>query len=64
MNNFDKQFNRTRKLATIFFIIQATLIFAAIVGAIFVIYNLVTNPEGFGEFFAKIANGFNKTKTI
>ena len=58
MNKFETRFNRRRKFVKVFFVINITiivLIFAAL--ALLGIYT-INNPEGIGEFFGKIVNGF------
>ena len=58
MNNFEKRFNRRRKLTRTFFVINITIIVIVFgVMALLGIY-AITNPEGIGEFFGKIVNGF------
>lgn len=58
-SNFETRFAKRRKLINIFFIFNLTLIIAAIIGAIILGYNVFTNPEGVGEFFARIMKGFS-----
>jgi hypothetical protein len=58
-SDFENRFAKRRKLFNIFFIFNLTLIIAAIIGAIILGYNVLTNPEGVGEFFGRIMKGFS-----
>ena len=58
MKDFEKRFERRRKLFNVFFIFNLTIIIAGIILAILFGYNVVTNPEGVGEFYGRIAKGF------
>jgi len=44
------------------FAIQAIISIAIIIGVISLIHFIFTNPEGVGEFFGRISNGFNSSK--
>ena len=44
------------------FAIQAIISIAIIIGVFSLIYFVFTNPEGVGEFFGRISNGFNNSK--
>lgn len=58
MNKFETRFNRRRKFVKIFFVINITIIVIVFgVLALLGIY-AINNPEGIGEFFGKIVNGF------
>lgn len=59
MRNFETRFSRTRKMISVFLIINLILIVAAFIGAIYLGWNLFQNPESIGEFFGKIVKGFN-----
>jgi hypothetical protein len=56
---FETRFAKRRKLFNIFFIINLSIIIAAIVGSVTLGYNIFTNPEGVGEFFGRIMKGFS-----
>jgi len=59
MDNFDRKFNRTRKVINYIFVFNMVIIIAVLIGAIVLGYNVFTNPEGVGAFFGKIVKGFN-----
>jgi hypothetical protein len=57
-SDFEKRFEKRRKMFNIFFIFHLTLIIAGVILAILFAYNVVTNPEGVGEFYGRIVKGF------
>ena len=57
--DFDKRFNRTRRLAKGVFIFNALIVIAMLTGIVVLGYNIITDPASVGEFFGKIVNGFN-----
>ena len=58
MRNFDRSFNRTRRLAIGMFIFNAIVVLGMFVLGIYILHTLFTNPEAVGEFFGRIASGF------
>lgn len=58
MKNFDRDFNRTSKLIQGVFIFIAIVIISMFVFGVLMAFNVITNPEGMGEFFGKIVSGF------
>jgi hypothetical protein len=58
MRDFDKKFNKTWKLAIFFYILYALAILVVFIFGGMLIYYILTNPEVIGEFFGRIASGY------
>ncbi len=59
MDNFERSFNKSRKVFNFIFVFNMVIIVLVLIGVIILGYNVLTNPEAVGEFFGKIVKGFN-----
>ncbi len=57
-SEFQKSFNKRKRLFNVFFVINLCIIVAVIAAGIYVLFN----PEIAGEFFGKIVKGFENAK--
>ena len=62
MDNFDRRFGMMNRIFfTVFFVCLIAIVCAWILTGILG-YNILTNPEGVGEYLGKILNGIKSAK--
>lgn len=60
-DNFDRDFNRAKKMIKVWFVLIALIFFSVIGFYAFIAYNVITNPSGVGNIIADVARPIIET---